>query len=85
MRRSLRCLLLILLMTLCLPVGQGCQTMEAVTGAGADIAAATGAITGKQAESIKKSSQAASQAFEEFTPENEYYIGRTRIWAPTSI
>jgi predicted Zn-dependent protease len=77
MRRSLRCLLLILLMTLCLPVGQGCQTMEAVTGAGADIAAATGAITGKQAESIKKSSQAASQAFEEFTPENEYYIGRT--------
>jgi predicted Zn-dependent protease len=77
MRRSLRCLLLILLMTLCLPVGQGCQTMEAVTGAGADIAAATGAITGKQAESIKKSSKAASQAFEEFTPENEYYIGRT--------
>lgn len=51
--------------------------MEAVTGVGAGIAVATGAITSKQAESIKKSSQAASKAFEEFTPENEYYIGRT--------
>ena len=79
MRRPLRYLLLFLLMTLFLPVVQSCQTMEAVTGAGADMAAATGAITGKQAESIKKSSQAASQAFEEFTPENEYYIGRTIV------
>jgi predicted Zn-dependent protease len=65
------------LMPFLLPAVQSCQTMEAVTGAGADMAAATGAITGKQAESIKRSSQAASQAFEEFTPENEYYIGRT--------
>ena len=77
MRRPLRYFPLFLLMLMLLPILQGCQTMEAVTGVGADIAAATGAITGKQAESIKKSSQAASQAFEEFTPENEYYIGRT--------
>ena len=77
MRRLLRYFPLFLLMLMLLPILQGCQTMEAVTGVGADIAAATGAITGKQAESIKKSSQAASQAFEEFTPENEYYIGRT--------
>jgi beta-barrel assembly-enhancing protease len=77
MKRPLNYLLLFLLMPLIVPVVQSCQTMEAVTGAGADMAAATGAITGKQAESIKRSSQAASQAFEEFTPENEYYIGRT--------
>lgn len=77
MRRPLRYFPLFLLMLMLLPILHGCQTMEAVTGVGADIAAATGAITSKQAESIKKSSQAASQAFEEFTPENEYYIGRT--------
>jgi predicted Zn-dependent protease len=65
------------MMPLLLPVVYGCQTMEAVTGVGADMAVATGAITSNQAESIKKSSHAASQAFEEFTPENEYYIGRT--------
>jgi predicted Zn-dependent protease len=51
--------------------------MEAVTKAGADIATMTGTISSKQAESIKKASKAASKAFEEFTPENEYYIGRT--------
>jgi predicted Zn-dependent protease len=77
MRSPFRYLLLFLLIPLLLPIVQGCQTMEAVTGVGSDIAVATGAITGKQAESIKRSSQAASKAFEEFTPENEYYIGRT--------
>lgn len=77
MRRPLRYLLLFLIMLLLFPIVHGCQTMEGVTGVGADLAVATGAITSKQADSIKKSSKAASQAFEEFTPENEYYIGRT--------
>lgn len=77
MRRLLGYLLFFHLILLLLLVIQSCQTMEAVTGAGTDMAVATGAITSKQAESIKKSSQAASKAFEEFTPENEYYIGRT--------
>jgi predicted Zn-dependent protease len=56
---------------------QGCQTLDSVTNVGADIAASTGAISGKQAASIKRGAHAAAQAFEEFTPENEYYIGRT--------
>ena len=72
-RRYLALFPLLLLLT----VLQGCQTMEAVTNVGADIAAATGTISGQQAASIKRSSQAVSQAFEKFTPENEYYIGRT--------
>jgi len=55
----------------------GCQTLEVATNMGADIAAATGAISMQQAESIKRGTQAAGQAFEEFTPENKYYIGRT--------
>jgi predicted Zn-dependent protease len=56
---------------------QGCKTLDTVTNVGVGIATSTGAITNKQAESIKRGTQAASQAFEEFTPENEYYIGRT--------
>jgi len=55
----------------------GCQTLQDAANIGADIAASTGAISGKQAESIKRTTQATGQAFEEFTPENEYYIGRT--------
>lgn len=51
---------------------QGCQTLDTVTNVGADIFASTGAISGEQADSIKRSSKALSQAFEEFTPENEY-------------
>ncbi|MFH2011429.1 MAG: M48 family metalloprotease [Pseudomonadota bacterium] len=55
----------------------GCQTLNAVTNVGADILASTGTISSEQAVSIKRTSKAASQAFEKFTPENEYYIGRT--------
>ena len=57
MRRTLRYLLLFLIMPLLLPIVHGCQTMEGVTGVGADLAVATGAITGKQADSIKKKFQ----------------------------
>lgn len=77
MRRPHGYILLFFMMLWLLPIVHGCQTMEAVTGVGSDIAVATGAITSKQAESIKKGSRAAGKAFEEFTPENEYYIGRT--------
>jgi predicted Zn-dependent protease len=55
----------------------GCETMGTVAGVGADIAAATGKISPQEAASIKRGAQAAGQAFEKFTPENEYYIGRT--------
>jgi len=56
---------------------QGCQTLDTVANVGIDLASSTGTISSEQAKSIKRSTQAASQAFEEFTPENEYYIGRT--------
>lgn len=55
----------------------GCQTMGSVAGVGADLAAAAGTISPEQAASIKRGAQAANAAFERFTPENEYYIGRT--------
>jgi len=36
-----------------------------------------GAISASTAESIKKSTSAVSRSIEEFTPEQEYYIGRS--------
>jgi len=58
-------------------VVQGCETLHTVARVGTDLAAATGQISTEQADSIKRGAQAASEAFEKFTPENEYYIGRT--------
>lgn len=58
-------------------VAQGCQTLHTIADMGADLAQATGQISSDQADSIKRSTKAAREAFEEFTPENEYYIGRT--------
>lgn len=55
----------------------GCQTMGALGDIGAGIASATGTITPQQAESIRRSSAALAKTFEDLTPEQEYYIGRT--------
>lgn len=55
----------------------GCKTAESLTKGGAQLAAATGIITHSQAESIQKSTEAVARSFEDFTPEQEYYIGRT--------
>jgi predicted Zn-dependent protease len=52
----------------------GCTTVtEAVTSAGQ----AAGVITKQQADSINKSAQAVEKTFQDITPEQEYYIGRT--------
>ncbi len=72
--RRLTVILLFLMLLLAFP---GCQTLDVATQMGADLAAARGVLTGEQAASIKRGSQAVSKAFEEFTPENEYYLGRT--------
>lgn len=55
----------------------GCKAIEAVSKAGADLGMATGVISQNQAQSIKKSGTAVAKSFEDFTPEQEYYIGRT--------
>lgn len=55
----------------------GCKTMEAVTNIGTSIGQSVGLISDSQAESISKSSKAVARSFEDFTPEQEYYIGRT--------
>ena len=54
-----------------------CQTMESATQIATVIGQGTGVITDTQAESIRRSSRAVARSAEEFTPEQEYYIGRS--------
>jgi predicted Zn-dependent protease len=54
-----------------------CAAMETVTGVATDVGVATGTISKQQGQSIKKSTKAVAKSLEEFTPEQEYYIGRT--------
>lgn len=49
-----------------------CQTIGILSYA----ASGTGLISASQADAINKSAQAGEKALEEFTPEQEYYIGR---------
>lgn len=55
----------------------GCKTLEDVTRAGAEIGAATGMISRGNADSLVKTTTAVSRSFEDITPQQEYYIGRT--------
>lgn len=55
----------------------GCATLNKLTEAGTELAAATGVINADQAQSINKSVGAVGKVFESITPEQEYYIGRT--------
>lgn len=51
----------------------GCQAMGPL----AKVGAAAGVISSDQADSIEKTSAAVAKTFEDITPEQEYYIGRT--------
>jgi len=55
----------------------GCESMDTVAQIGTAVAVATGTIDQSQAESIQKSAKAVARSFQDFTPEQEYYIGRT--------
>lgn len=54
-----------------------CKTLDTVTSVGTAIGVATGTIDETQAASIQKSQQALARTFQDITPEQEYYIGRT--------
>ena len=55
----------------------GCETVNQLTQMGTDIAVASGAITSNEATSINRTTQAVTKTFQDITPEQEYYIGRT--------
>ena len=55
----------------------GCAAMEQVAQVGTSVAQSQGVVTGDQAKSITRSTSAVAKALEDFTPEQEYYIGRS--------
>ncbi len=55
----------------------GCKALEVATQVGTTVGVATGTISTQQAEGIQRSSSALGKAFEDLTPEHEYYIGRS--------
>ena len=64
--------ILLTLMTL-----MGCAVVETATTIATTVGEATGTISKSQSQSIRKSTAAVSKSLEDFTPEQEYYIGRT--------
>lgn len=55
----------------------GCETVNKITASVADAAAGAGVITTNQAASIARTTEAVTKTFQDITPEQEYYIGRT--------
>jgi predicted Zn-dependent protease len=51
----------------------GCETTQAII----DMGVSSDLITEAQGESISKSAKAVARSFEDFTPEQEYYMGRS--------
>ena len=55
----------------------GCESVNQLAQLGTGIAVATGSITTNEAASINRATTAVTKTFEDITPEQEYYIGRT--------
>ena len=55
----------------------GCETFNQLTELGTSIAVASGSISSNEAASINRTTRAVSKTFDDITPEQEYYIGRT--------
>lgn len=57
--------------------GTGCATLEQAANVGTSVAKSQGIVTGEQAKSITKATKAVAKSFEDITPEQEHYIGRS--------
>ncbi|MDD4873082.1 MAG: M48 family metalloprotease, partial [Kiritimatiellae bacterium] len=55
----------------------GCKMLEIASEVGTAVGVGVGVITPSQADSINKTTTAVGKVFEQLTPENEYYIGRS--------
>jgi beta-barrel assembly-enhancing protease len=62
------------LSALVLACGTGCSVVSQV---GTTIGQATGVVSAEQSDSINRSAQAIEKTFQDITPEQEYYIGRS--------
>jgi len=54
-----------------------CKTMESATGLVTAVGVGSGVISASQGKSIQRSAVAIARSVENFTPEQEYYIGRS--------
>ncbi|MDP6491504.1 MAG: M48 family metallopeptidase [Kiritimatiellia bacterium] len=54
----------------------GCETLDVITQVSTSVGVATGKISTQEADAINRTASAAGKAFEQITPEQEYYIGR---------
>jgi beta-barrel assembly-enhancing protease len=59
---------------LTLTLASGCSTVSRV---GGEIGQATGLVTKQQADGLVRSAEAVEKTFQDITPEQEYYIGRS--------
>lgn len=57
--------------------GTGCATLEEAAKVGTSVAKSKGVVTDDQAKSITKVTKAVAKTFEDITPEQEHYIGRS--------
>jgi predicted Zn-dependent protease len=55
----------------------GCAAVNTATNVATTVGQATGTISPEQGQAIRKSASAVAKSLEDFTPEQEYYIGRT--------
>jgi predicted Zn-dependent protease len=61
----------------CVLVGVGCRGLGSLSELGTSIAVATGTMTPEEAHSLNRVSSAVGKTFQDITPEQEYYIGRS--------
>lgn len=55
----------------------GCATLEEAANVGTSVAKSQGIVTGEQAKSITRVTKSVAKTFEDITPEQEHYIGRS--------
>ncbi|PYG03515.1 peptidase M48-like protein [Thioalkalivibrio sp. ALE21] len=67
------CLLLPVFLVLSLSLLAGCRGVASV---GAELGTRTGVLDARQAESLRQTGELAERSMEDFTPEQEYFIGR---------
>lgn len=58
-------------------LGLSLTSCAQLTDVGSKIAVGTGLLTSSQAESLKRSTEAVTKTFEDITPSQEYYLGRS--------
>jgi len=66
-----------LLLAAAIATACGCAALDEVAKVGTSVAESTGKISKEQSKSITRSTGALAKAAEDFTPEQEYYIGRS--------